>query len=477
MNRQELANEILQLKYEKEIDEKILIRPEFILQSEYRYLDDAFQKVKHSGEKWHQFVRFILAPKEEWKYMYERLAYLLKIHRNSLNDYFVLKSGTESNSMPDRMTDFIRFHGLYEEFARIYSKIIRQMQVDHPSIDYTGKIIRGKINWKETLFRSKDKFPLNFEMTTWSRDFSTPENILLFLSLNWLNKESTKIINTAFSEPLHSDEIQILQNVESSTNQLIRNFPYQAIIQSSKQFSKLLPKDNEISQLMEYVKFRAKHGDIRNKTYLELLEWIRKIKELSMEFLTGNPTRFHIDSLSDLDTVYEAWIFLELLDFCKFKKHLDVTLTLGKVKNDPTFFEFVFDGHVIRMNYEKQFQTDNKEAWILKHTPDFSVFCDDILIGIFDAKNYSKESEKATGINKMLSYLVNLDSNYGALFFPKIQNQDAYVLKNASHHNELTLVHYQMNPIESPNNIQIKYDSLEMVFSAIIGRIQITKNM
>ncbi|QLH11013.1 hypothetical protein [Nitrosarchaeum sp. AC2] len=355
MNRQELANEIIRLEKEQKIPRSTLIRSEFTLQPNFQYLDIEFRRVQRKNEKWHQFVRFVLTPKDEWKYMYERLAYLLRYHRENLDDYFVLKSGTTSNTMPDRMTDFIRFHKLFEEFFQIYSKIIRRMQVDYPTVEYSGQMIRGKIDWRKTLLKSNGQFPLSFEMNTWSREFATPENILLLLSTNWLNKESTKLINAKFSEPLQPDEIQILYDVESSTNRLIQNFPYMEIVKASKRFSKLIPQDNEITQLIEDVEFRIKQGYIRNKGYLELLEWLKKLKELSLEFLSGNPSRFHIDSLADLDTIYEAWIFLELIDFCKLKKHLDVKMIFGKTDSEHTFFEFKFDKHMIKIYYDRQF--------------------------------------------------------------------------------------------------------------------------
>ncbi|EGP94053.1 hypothetical protein [Nitrosarchaeum koreense] len=472
MNRQELADEIIRIKNEQNIDPKTLIRPEFTLLPNFQYLYVEFEKVKLEGEKWHQFVRFVLTPKEEWRYMYERLAYLLKIHRGGFEDYFVLKSGTQSNSMPDRMTDFIRFHKLYEEFYQIYSKIIRRIQVDYPTVDYVGQMIRGKIDWKKTILKSNGQFPLSFEMSTWSRKFATSENILLFLSTNWLNKEATTLINTKFSEPLHMDEIQTLYDVESNTNRLIQNFPYYEIIQASKRFSKLLPNDKEIIQLMNDVEFRVKQGTIRNKGYLELLDWIKKLNELSLEFLSGNPTRFHIDSLSDLDTIYEAWIFLEFIEFCNVKKHLDVNLILGKSTDDLTFFEFRFDGHDIVMYYDRKFYKTKGETWTLDHQPDFSVFIDGKLVALFDAKNYSKSSEKADGINKMLAYLINLDANYGALIFPKIENKEPFELKNGKYHKEQILTHYQMNPVDSAIDIQTKIDSMETIFSKIIGGIE-----
>ena len=470
MNRQELANEIRRLKNKEKIPKKTLIRSEFTLQPVHQHLDIAFRKIKLKNEKWHQFVRFVLTPEKEWKYMYERLAILLKRHRDNIDDYFILRSGTTSNTMPDRMTDFIRFHKLYEEFFEIYLKIIRHIQVDYPVTDYTGQMIRGKINWQKTLLKSNSQFPLNFEMSTKYREFETPENILLYLSINWLNKEAVTLINEEFKEPLEDDEIQTLYNVESSTNRLIQNFPYKKIIKNSEKFSKLSPADKEITLLIENVKSRIRKGIIRNKRYLELLEWIEKLKDMSLELLSGNPTRFHIDSLYDLDTIYEAWIYLELVDFIKRKKHLDVKLTFKKSNEKYTFFEFNFEGQVIRVYYEKQFLKNGGEAWTRNHKPDYSVFINKKLIALFDAKNYSKFSEAGEGIDKMSAYMLNLDVGFGALIFPKIKKQVRYKFDKKDRKKRV-LTYYQMEPIKPDSNNQTKEESMKEIFNEIINQI------
>jgi hypothetical protein len=471
MNRQELANEIIRLREEEKIPENTLKTEEFTYQPKFKYLSIAFKTVKLHNERWHQFTRFVLTPKKEWKYMYERLGILLNRHRGDLNDYFDLGSGITSNTMPDRMTDFIRFHDLYEEFFKIYSKIIKQIQVDYTNVNYSEQMIRGKIDWGKTILKSKGQFPSTFEMNSWQKEFSTSENILLFLSLCWLNKESSKLINTIFLDPLQLDEIQILFSVESNTYQLIQNFPHHGIIKDSQKFIKLLPSDNEIIQLIEDVESRIIQGKIRNKGYLELIEWIKKLNELSVDLLSGNPTRFHIDSLESLDTIYEAWIFLELIDFCVNEKHCDIKITFKNSENKNTFFEFKYRSHSIIVYYERKFSEIGKEAWIFKHEPDYSVFVDGELIALFDAKNYNTTNVDEA-IIKMLAYLVNLDANYGALIFPKKQNQDPYVFDGKFHKNQ-TLTHFQMNPsIDSIEDHQTKLESMEMIFSKIISGIE-----
>ena len=470
MNKQELADEIIRLFNEEKIGKKRLISQEFIEQPNRQNLKIAFNNVKLSNQKWHQFARQVLIPNEEFKYMCTRLARLLDRHRGNIDDYFILQSDTPTKTIPDRMMNFIRFRILYEEFFEIYSKIIRRIQVDYPTINYTGQMIRGKINWQETLLKSNSQFPLNFEMSTKYREFVTSENILLYLSIKWLNDEAVTLINEKFDEALEPDEIRMLHNVESDTNQLIKNFPYKKIIKNSEKFSKLSLADKGITLLIEDVKSRMRKGIIKNKRYLELLKWVEKLKEMSLELLSGNFTRCHIEPLSDMDTIYEAWIYLELVDFIKRKKHLDVKLTFKKSNEKYTFFEFNFEGQVIRVCYEKEFLKKDGEVWTLEHIPDYSVFINKKLIALFDAKNYDKSSGAGEGINKMLAYMLNLDVGFGALIFPKIENQDPFVFDKKDRMKR-TLTHYQMRPTGSDFDKEEMEESMIKIFKTITSRV------
>lgn len=54
------------------------------------------------------------------------------------------------------------------------------------------------------------------------------------------------------------------------------------------------------------------------------------------------------------------------------------------------------------------------------NTADFTAMVDDEILAIFDAKNYSKGSSHSVtdSKNKMLAYMNNLDTSYGALIYP-----------------------------------------------------------
>ena len=471
MNRQELAEEVRLLNIKKKMSISTLADQNILNVEEYRYLKTEFERKGNAlrNEKWHQFVRFVLLPKDEWEYMYERLARLLNIHKNGFDDYFTIDS--KNQIMPDRKSDLIRIHKIYEEFFVIYMKIIKKMHVEYPLNRKNEQIITGKINWKETILKSKTEFPVNFEMNLWNRKFETPENILFFLCIIWLNKEVKKILNLKYFEPLETDEMRILNEVESKTIRLLQNFPHTEIVNKSKKLLRFSDKDKEISKLAQKTKKRLFQGEIKNQAYYDLLNWISKFNQLGLQNWSGNMSKFHIQALENLDTMYEAWIFLEMIDFFKTKKNLEVKVKFRKSINEDAFLEFKILKHRICIYYEKQFKIDKKEVWIFEHKPDFSIFIDNRLIGILDAKNYKKSNaEKNEATNKMMAYLLNLDINFGGLIFPNFETSE--YSKDGKFHKNQHLVHYKMKPVKVEEEMQVKDSSLEKIFQKIMNSIE-----
>jgi len=125
------------------------------------------------------------------------------------------------------------------------------------------------------------------------------------------------------------------------------------------------------------------------------------------------PTRHILESIENLDTVYEVWIFLEFVEYLH-EQNVLINFQLGE---DP-HCEFEWGGVVVTFWYEKTFTRKGSHAWAVEHRPDFVAMIDDEIIGIFDAKNYGKRSPTSDAQNKMLSYMNNLDANFGALIFP-----------------------------------------------------------
>ena len=69
----------------------------------------------------------------------------------------------------------------------------------------------------------------------------------------------------------------------------------------------------EFSKLNLNFLYRIKEGSIKEYyEYSRLLKWIKKFRDLGIRMVSHTLTNFPLDTLSNLDTIYEAWIFFEI---------------------------------------------------------------------------------------------------------------------------------------------------------------------
>ncbi|MDH3340984.1 MAG: hypothetical protein OEL84_06840 [Nitrosopumilus sp.] len=533
--------------YEKEIQQEIrslndpnggAIKPSvlgnetFLDHPQYSEIRRMFRQTEYHARhwKWHQLVRLVLEPQQTRQYMYERLLSLLLKHRRSYDDYFLLNTHEGTHQIPNPLADLNRIEILYEKYFQIYQDVKNRIHFDYPKNEHVGPSIRGTINWKKTIQNSSTKFPVEFVSSIQQKEFQTPENILLILCAEWLFRESSRLLQINFPEPLSDYKRNLLSEISHKTQMILQDFPLKSILNESKRFWGLSYSDSRIKDLEIKTKQRISRRQVRNVSYDKLLDWIDDFRNLDISRVTAStPTRHILDSLENVDTVYEAWIFLEFVEFLH-EKGLLINLKLGK----NAFCQFEHQGTVVTFWYEKTFSTREGHSWILEHRPDFTAMIDDEIIAIFDAKNYSKASSGyiSESQNKMLSYMNNLDTNYGALIYPnypknwndltrdermqhlvidigskspeatnsEIKNQARELLelswnelpvqhqginppmavkkfnhpasgKKARFHFEQSLCLIRMSPDQSDVAIQLKNESLEEMLKAITSRI------
>jgi hypothetical protein len=84
---------------------------------------------------------------------------------------------------------------------------------------------------------------------------------------------------------------------------------------------------------------------------------------------------------------------------------------------------FVHRDMEIKFQFGGNFYPRDGLVWAKHHSPDFiattnSYLNHDVVLGVFDAKNYSKGEDVGGTHDKMLAYLNNFDTNFGALIYP-----------------------------------------------------------
>jgi hypothetical protein len=435
------------------IKQSVLADDLFLDHPQYYELKKKFRDTEYHSRhwKWHQLVRLVLEPQQTRQYMYDRLLSLLLKHRRSYDEYFVLKTQEGIYQIPNPLADLNKIEILYERYFQIYQDVKNRIHFDYPKKEYIGPTIRGSINWNKTIQNSSTEFPMEFVSSIRHKAFETSENILLILCAEWLFRESSRLLQINFKDPLSEYNRNLLSEISQKTQMILRDFPFKSILNESKRYWGLSFSDPRIKQLEQKTKQRINQRLVRNSNYLQLLEWIDDFRSLDISRVTDStPTRHILDSLENVDTVYEAWIFLEFVEFLH-EKELLINLKLG----DKAYCQFEYQGLIVTFWYEKTFSRIEGHGWILEHRPDFTAMVDDEILAIFDAKNYSKASSGfiSDSQNKMLSYMNNLDTNYGALLYPNYpKNWDD--LTRDERMQQLVLFLGSKNPNASNNEIK-----------------------
>ena len=370
--------------------------------------------------KWHSIIRLANSI-EENRYMYEKFLSLLLKHRRHHKDFFQLKTESGTFFEPNLLSSTNRLIFLAEEFFDIYSNILNKTNFDYPKKRYSSQILRGTINWQKTIKNSGGTIPTKFFTEVPYRKFDTPENIILVFCIYLIYRESKKILQTNLNELNENNLKNSLTNICDKSENLIKKFPFPKIIELSKKFWSMKISDKQIMLLMAQMNIRLKKGMIKNKNYGKMLDWIEEFEQLDLSFADQeNTTNYPLSSIKSLDTIYEAWIFFTIYDYLKKKNYRPFLKLSSNTKDDEfnAYFDFQINGKLVKFFYEKWYKKREENAWIASQTPDMTVECDDRVLYIFDAKNFTNFRNSNTEKLKMLGYMMNGGCKFGSLIFP-----------------------------------------------------------
>lgn len=475
MNRLELLEQINLLAVDKNKKEIQKIEHELIEQnseiSKFFHNEWIQSENKIEGEQWHQFVRLATEFKQI-EHMFKRVRDLLFKHNESMQGYFRVNFQTGVSELPDRSTELFQLFNLVGEYFRIYKKIENRMNSDRYKVASRG-IISGKINWDSTIKKMKTDFPLYFETDDWKKKFNTPENILLIWIAIWLSNQINILLKTEFRDPLDHTQIKNLMDFSDNCKKIIKHFPFYNVVDDALQISSYDLEDKEVKLLEFKTTMRYREGLIENRAYDDLLLWMKKIRSFNFPNLRkrDGTANFLLEAIENVDTMYEIWIFFELLDH--FSKYGNVQLVL---KAEPQYFQFELGYQNLELFYEKTFEEKSKFAWAQKIKPDFTLFADNEIIGVFDAKNYkNRMTSEDSPIIKVLAYMTNLDTGYGAILWPRDdENEYVYPRNNnesTKHHFNLKVASYKFDPYK-PENIRTLEITLNKIYQEIKNRIK-----
>jgi hypothetical protein len=456
MNDQELINEVRKLKAGTSSKQGIpydqLSQRSFLDNDGFKDLLDAWNNSSYSKKetwKWRQFVTMALEDPGKRAYMYRRTVSLLSDFGDSHKKYFILQTENGLYHIPNFESRLNRLKLLYRDYFKIYQNILTRIHFDYPKEEQIGRI-KGNINWTKTIQLSSTNFPLKFVTSISKKNFVTPENILLILCAYWMLKESKKLLQFNFDEELSKSSKKILFDISKKSESILHTFPFNQVLEESKQFWNLLydPPNVQIKQLELKTKERIEKGKIRNTNYAKLLKWIEKFRDLSIKTIDNkSSTRNILQSLENTDTIYEVWIFMEFVSYLKQRGVLR-NFELGRYPK----CEFIGNGNVVTFWFNKTFTLNQspKFIWAKSHKPDFIAMMGNAVLGIFDAKNYGRSTELGDTQNVILAYMNNFNTSFGALFYPEAPvNWDDPHYDYTRKENELIKIVNEKNPDSS----------------------------
>tara|TARA_Y100001949_G_C15829556_1_gene261425 strand:- start:128 stop:688 length:561 start_codon:yes stop_codon:yes gene_type:complete len=170
----------------------------------------------------------------------------------------------------------------------------------------------------------------------------------------------------------------------------------------------------------------------------------------------------------NIDTLYELWIFLEVLrHFSKKSAYKIIPITTGNSKVFD-YFETRINGKTVQFHFNKLFTPeDDSPAWTTGSNPDFTVTVDGKIVAVLDAKNYETKSAniRTEATRTMQGYMMNLQAPMGGLFFPHWSKRfeptkDRGVLEFSM---PIKASWIQMDPSTGVDSMKINSDSIRLL--------------
>lgn len=368
-----------------------------IQDSEFRFknnLNELWHKRENQNDDWDSFVKFVLFDQKEKQYISERI---MRLHYESLDTigkHFIISNDSGKFTLPDRLSEFLRLRSMCFEFFEIYRKIMSRINFDYPQREFSGNHIRGKIDWNKTSRHSMGMFPIKFHTKSWVREFDTPENQLLLLCANWMKQDSAKLLRSDFQEPLSVDEKDILVKIHDSVSELITHFPFSDVTRQVRGLRMLKKDSPEIISIRHKLNKRILEGKIKNQEYGNLQRWIGQYLNLSPEGIVNSKDMFVVESMTNINTLYEILIFLEFHAYLKNTIRCNPRLELY----DSSHYKITFpiEDTLVEFYHDRSFDEKSKKTpnWILTSRPDFTAMVDKKIVAVFDAKNYFRVDKK-----------------------------------------------------------------------------------
>jgi hypothetical protein len=389
-----------------------------------KYQEEIEQKSDH--KKWSSFLRgFRFWQDLGIPYMYKRTMQLSLRFTNKYDEFFKIESEIGSFTLPTRLDKFLKISLIAKEFVHeIYPSIEKNINFKSEMIVETNQTIQGTVDWNGTILNSLQRgesHPTQFTCLINQNNFETSENILALICLLKLHDDLESLVFNTNEIEYVKKESRMILDLKMRIDFLISHTHMKDFAAKYEKYRYSNLKSKVIKDYENETRENIEKGKIRQKSYSDLLMWLKKYKGYNLEGIMQKYGEFPIQHERSLDTMYELWIYFEILNY--FKNQNDVKI-LSSMKNSSGGFAG-FEIEMLGKKLKFKFQ-DDRTGWTgEKSTPDFTIEMDGEIPIIMDPKNYST-TQTGDAFHKMLGYMVNLGKfnpnklqpSLGILFFP-----------------------------------------------------------
>ena len=481
---------------------------------------------KNSEKSWHQILREIRYFKDqELDYMYQRVMALSR-HYVKDDEYFDVKTHSGMATIPDRTTLLNRLVKLSDKLlSEIYPAILRLVSYRIEDVEIHSQTIRGNVDWNRTIqygLKTTGGTPTTFISTIPKKSFSSHENLLLYLAINWLKSDAMHLLNFQKIDNMDPADKKKIWTI-ANNSQIVLDTPLFHEIKNGSDDLELFSKSRKkIKPILDLVEREIKRSQHHQNVYLSLIEWIRN-------YINFNTNRyqslanFTFENVKDFDTMFELWILFEYVTFLKKHYHFSCSVFLKNSRLGG--FQVEGRGQKFYIYYEKRYQVPIGNNPGLNNSdnfrkPDFTIEygnrcicghlktkhhkhgdinkeCDEIIGNntvcscnkfcrptpiVLDAKNW-RNKKRLEAVQKMSWYLVLMNkykAKTGILFFSNYENDQD---ENEPITNEWSPICVNQGEWEFVNFVvkasrEPKFkEQLDMVFKNITERIPQIKKM
>ena len=442
------------------------------------------ERIKKSGIKWEAFLREI----RFWNTvgvepMSRRLLRLALRYMPEGQQFFNFNDEIGAFTIPTRTDRLNKISLLARELLfDIFPRIEDHLNFETGAEGELAETVHGTVNWDRTILNSVrrgQKFPLQFSCIVERTHFETPENSLAIYSILRLQYDLEFILffNDIPNGDLNFKEIRMLKNLKSQVDSIVFRTKLRGLIPKIERYGGHSLSSEFVKKRENRTRERIRRGDIRQKSYSDLIEWLRKYRGYNVRSLSKKFTNFPAGHKKSFDTMYELWIIFEIMAHLQ-NNGMQFIATL---ENNEKFagFKIRSNGVVFRLSYQGKYR-----GWTgYMSNPDFTIEIEstDSKPIIMDPKNWANQ-QAGGAVHKMLGYLLNLskyDVSIGILFFshatakleedPSSCEKKSYKIQGR----EFTLSELLVKPTE-PERVE---ESLEVVYRHILAVCRKINNM